>query len=297
MADFRTYMQQPDVRLFAYAYVSGIPDVFANVPQPTRWTDLGTDRVWSETMIWFRPPGSQTGEASRFTVPSARVDWQSGLSVSGSLSLAFSVDPAGQAGRWVDLMLPTDRVNYYLARDNAVSPSQTNLEFADVGSLALGDYLYGGLETVRIASTPDTAANTAVVQRARFDSRSLWYDLARESEVTWGGPTVLSSAPQTWAGRTVEVWVAACGVDSTGALAPIDTAPQGSYSWQLFRGEVTEVSWHAGDTAVVLRCQDISQTMKAPVVRRPKRYRPGPSTPAPAGCGWTYLEPGGVSLV
>ena len=294
---FETYMEQPDVRLMAYVYISGIPDVFSNVPQPARWPTLETGRSWSETLIWFRPPGNTGGESSKFDVPSARADWQAGLSVSGRVNLAFTIDPGGKTGRWIDLMLPTSRTNYYLSRDAVVAPSQTNLQFLDVTGLSLSDLLYGGRETVEIAAPPDAAAGTAVVRRGKYGSPAQWYDLTRESEVTFGGPTLLSTAPQTWAGRTVEVWLAACQVDNAGALVPLDTAPKGDNSWQLFRGVISEVAFKGGDTAVVFTAQDVSQLMRSPVLRNPKRYTPGPAKPPTRHGGWVYLEPDGPSII
>ncbi len=234
-----------DFGFFGYVYISGIPEIFSNVDLPAAWTStLGVDRTWERTFTLFRVPDFET----TLEAVSQEVDFETGVMSSGNMTVEMQVDPEASGG-WVDRLIPEPslRVRHFLDPDFIVKPSDITFHVTTTAGLAIGQRKHLGLETVEIVSV-DVFLKTFKAKRGLFGSPRQWYGARSSTGEVSGGLVEMTSWPDSWKGRIVEVWLQACTFNRAGKLAPLDSAPRipeadGGFSKQIFRGIIYDQEW------------------------------------------------------
>lgn len=285
---YATYLERDDVRFIYYVLIGGLPYVFSHVDKPTDWA-LTAGYTWSKTFLHFRNAGSGSFQSSLQAI-SQKLDWERGTTVSGSLTLEFLYDPEDTDSTWLELITPKtkNRIRYQLDPENLVQPSDTSMTFIGTPP-AENDIVYFGLETIEMGAA-------SVVSRGKFESWPQWYGRrgARAGLFT-GGPVEGTNWPNSWRGRPISLWRAACTVDQAGNRVPLSTTIQGDHDQEVFRGIIYELDWDVSQPGSVrFETQSLDQLLERPVMGRSQVYRPGPSA---VGKGWCYVESGGPNRV
>jgi hypothetical protein len=284
MADsFEDLLDLSSLWIMPYLTISGVDQVFSNVPIPAEWDDGGaTCTIDGETYSWNQ--SLITGES--FGAVSQRAQPKSGLGYVGSMDFEFLINQ-WWLGYLNDNIDRTDEVKTKLMA--SLAPGATTA-FVEDEQVFAGDsgYVHIGTECVYY---DDRDGNSLLdLTRGRFGSWPLYHvagDDTQDLAINGGGPLVTS-----WAlahkKRLVRLWLAP-GREVGGRFVPYSTGPRGALDAEVWAGLTWDMEWDRDTLRVRLDCSDLLQFFNRQIARFPK----GVATLSPRTTGVPLIQVSG----
>lgn len=297
---FEQVLAERDVHLAFYCTIAGLPYVFADFDQPGHWS-IPSGMTWSRTLVPFVDE-TERMESSLESF-SEQVDWKTGMVETGHLDLDFRVDEDDPDDVWLNLVAPTTRNTWLVDGTHVYSPSMNLWLLLSTSSLQgnvieVGNVVHSGIGCAEVLETGLGPGRGIKVELNKFDSYFDWRgSYGRVQGAPQPGDVEVTDWPKVWRRRRVSVWVELCYRDRNGYRVPIsDSYKQvDGAGREIFPGVVsTAPVWHPGDPMVTVMCQDATQYLESSIVKRSRKYRPGPAT---LGMGSCYVERSGPCLV
>lgn len=262
---FEDLLQLSSLWIMPYLTISGVDQVFSNVPIPEEWDDGGaTCTIDSETYQWNQ--SLITGE--NFGSVSQRAQPKSGLGYVGSMDFEFLINQ-WWLGYLNDNIDRTDEVKTKLMA--SLSPGDTAAAYVENEQVFAADsgYVHIGTECIYYEDRDDNGLLT--LARGRFGSWPLYHvagDDVEDLQINGGGPLV-TSWPIAQKKRLVRLWLAP-GREVGGRFVPYSDGPRGSLDAEVWAGLTWDMQWDRDTLRVKLDCSDLLQFFNRQIARFPK---------------------------
>jgi hypothetical protein len=299
---FEEMLAERDLWIGFSCTIGGLPYIFADFDEPSHWL-IPSDYTWSKTLVPYRATGDGRFDSAMKAV-TEEIDWHSGMTISGNMDLEFLIDEEDPNDVWRNLIIPESRETWLLDGEVVQKPSNTHWTFRSTTSLAgtalqVNDVVHSGPGCAKVQAIN---GNDVTMQINKYGSFHDWSGpIGFVRGAPRGGDVEVTNWPKVWRRRPVSVWI-----HFFSRVGGVKTAIGGSWrefgvknvsgsDREIFSGEAaTFPTWNGASPVVGLICQGLEQPLGNPLVRRDRRYRPGPEL---KGMGACFVETTGPCLV
>lgn len=278
------FLGRSSLWIMPYLTISGIDQVFSNIPIPAEWdAGGGTVTIDSETYQWNQTLITSEGWGS----VSQRAQPKSGLGFVGSMPFEFHVSPW-----WLSYL--NDNVDRVDQRRSALfaslAPDDTVAAYvvSDEAFAADSGYVHIGTECIYYEDRDTSSLLT--LTRGRYGSWAQYHLAGDEAEdiVVQGGGPIVSDWPLAHRKRFVRLWLAP-GREVGGRFVPYSSAPRGTHDAEVWAGLTWDQQLDRETHRVRLDCTDLLQWFNRRIARFPK----GVASVTPAGGGAPRIQVAG----